>query len=87
MSEASHFERFIIHVSHWWNGCARFNLKHPHWEKADGEFPECSVCGKSGYWIWGYKKFRPDIVAQQIQGGKIDESSAYWAKHDGFDIN
>lgn len=77
------FAEWRIRLSRWHNGCAKFNLKHSRWRKSEGKFPTCTICGGSGWWIWGYKHFKPDYVAQRLQGNQPDASSAYWAEHDG----
>mgnify|MGYP001611264741 CR=1 FL=1 len=66
------------------SGCAQFNLVTPRWQKTDGKYPDCSVCGGSCYWMWGYKHFAPDLAAQRIQGGLMDATDRYYHRIDGW---
>ena len=79
-------DQLVMRILHWWHGCARFNLKHPHWvkdEARNAKYPKCSLCNRPAGNMWGYKNHPPDKVAQRIQGSQPDESATYWAKHDG----
>ncbi len=73
-----------MNLLHWWLGCHKFNLRHPHWRKVGGDYPRCGICGRTAVYMWGYKHFKPDEVAQRVQGAKISDADKYWSQRDGY---
>ena len=79
-------ENIVKRFRHWWHGCVLFNRKWPHWKKDNtpgAKYAICKVCDGTAWWMWGWKNWRPDQNAQDVQGSLPDASSKFWAKHDG----
>jgi len=82
MSRVYLFWKTFRHILH---GCVEFNRRWPHWERAPGEqYPRCSLCGGKAYWMWGYRHYAPDLVAQAVQRTTPSPSDRYYAEKDGW---
>ncbi len=73
-------------LSHWWNGCAKFNSRNPHWVKEEmggKNYARCSICGANCWWLFGSGKRPADGNAQKVLGfPEPDETQKYWSTHD-----
>lgn len=79
---------------HRFHGCAKYNRTRPTWIRTEpypddephhtGPYPCCGMCNGPAWWMWGYRKQPPDLVAIRRQGSPPGKNDAHYCIRDGY---